>query len=186
MAARITRTLCRSNYIGERIYEMNKETPQWIRDSFRGVFGPMPDDSIDDNAPWPRDTEWILVLHKISCTETWLQFEGAAPTARELLAVRKCVDRLRHSRPAEIRDKTQDDGRYYLGSLFAYEFAKLERLCETHRVRLYCEDASTTRYKIYNKTRDVLWRIKDETRYNQVVAEMMEYGIPVYDGTNAT
>ena len=163
-----------------------QETPQWIRDAFRGVFGPMPDDTIDDNAPWPRDTEWILVLHKISCTETWLQFEGAAPTARELLAVRKCVDQLRHSRPAEIRDKTQDDGRYYLGSLFAYEFAKLERLCETHGVRLYCEDASTTRYKIYNKTRDVLWRIKDETRYNEVVAEMMEYGIPVYDGTNAT
>ena len=65
--------------------------PEWIRDAFRGVFGPLPDHSIDDNAPWSRDDnapwsrddDWFLIKQSVPEFDVWLRFSGPKPSAAE-------------------------------------------------------------------------------------------------------
>ena len=161
----------------------SREPPQWLRDSMRGVFGPWTNQSIDDDAPWSRDDEWALVKRTIEHFDAWIQFASATPTAREFMALRKSVDEFRHARPADVRDRVSSEGRLFLGTLTRYELQNLESKCEDNDVYLYVENASEDRYEIYNRTQDYLWRIKDRSRYDIVISEMLEFGVPIFDAT---
>ena len=99
------------------------------------------------------------------------------------MALRKSVDEFRHARPADVRDRVSSEGRLFLGTLTRYELQNLESKCEDNDVYLYVENASEDRYEIYNRTQDYLWRIKDRSRYDIVISEMLEFGVPIFDAT---
>ena len=78
----------------------------------------------------------------------------------------------------------------YLGKLPGWQLHKLETNWEGNGtqqqgVQLAFEDVSQTRFQIYNRSNDVLWHIKDDARYHEVIDEMQAAGIPIVDTTTA-
>lgn len=128
---------------------------------------------------WNRSHDWEVRKSFQTRYRVRVCFEGALPTAAELVAVRRCLPQSRNLPPAEFRRTIAQSGGLELEELGEIEFQSLKQRLEAEKVRYRVDRESCTSYLCVDRTTSTALLIEDCEESRRVAEEMIAMGFAV-------
>jgi hypothetical protein len=130
---------------------------------------------------WDRSHDYVLHRFWNDLTRVRIRFHNTPPSVHELVALRRCLPRVRDVAPAALRSQIRDCRELSLGEMPTPEARRIIEAAQAQGLDVVAESASFVSYLPYDRTTGCAWLIEDDTEAAAVAQAMLQEGVPVQD-----